>query len=522
MVYHSPLTYDFISGQCLFPATGYLELVWVTLAKIKGPIHHFVDVEFEDIRFLRATALTPGQEIELTIMIHYGTGNFEVSEGNTSIVTGTIREVQETEPLTELPPIEPNDWPIMKQEDFYKELRVRGYQYSGLFQSVHEARADGLCGKIKWNMNWVSFMDCILQLNILQKDSRSLILPTRIQKMRINSREHMALAGKMAEDDLYFDVKMNAELGIIQAGGIEISGMVASAVSRRKTPGNLVLGSYTFLPYVNTKVSKADALRACAQLALENNQSLKVRAVEVRSTDNTPIIGILNDVLQEIPSVSIESKLLSDEKIDFDEVTVENVALSSLTNCTFVVMTNFLENKLRLEDELKCIQDGGYLISRESLSQPDFEAPTTFNVIASFITEDEKLVLLEPIKRKIFGSPAIVKIENTQFEWINELRVAAKENSVILVSQNEPTSGLIGFLNCLRKEPDYRNVKGFFVNDDSAPPFSLANPFYTKQLKLGLAINVYQNVSIFGRLYLPRNFNIFHYCHRGNGEVIGT
>lgn len=105
-----------------------MELVWVTLAKIKGPIHHFVDVEFEDIRFLRATALVPDQEVELTIMIHYGTGNFEVSEGSTSIVTGIIREVQDVEPLTQLPPTEPSDFSVMKQEDFYKELKIRGYQ----------------------------------------------------------------------------------------------------------------------------------------------------------------------------------------------------------------------------------------------------------------------------------------------------------------------------------------------------------------------------------------------------------
>lgn len=271
--------------------------------------------------------------------------------------------------------------------------------------------------------------------------------------------------------------------------------MVASPVSRRKAPGNLVLGNYKFMPYSNIKVNKTDALRVCAQLAIENNQILKVRAVEVRCKDNDPIIGILNDILHDIPSISIDSKLLSDEDTDFDGVTVENVSLSSLTNCTFVVVTNFLKNKLHHDDIMKCIQDGGYLISRESLSQSDSEAPSTFNVIASLTTDDEKLVLLEPIKRKIIGSPKIVKIDNTQFEWMSELREAAKENSVILVSQNESTSGLIGFVNCLRKEPDYKNVKGFFVDDDNAPPFSLANPFYTKQLKLGLVINVYRNVS---------------------------
>lgn len=271
--------------------------------------------------------------------------------------------------------------------------------------------------------------------------------------------------------------------------------MVASSVSRRKSPGHLVLGSYQFLPYNNIKVNTVDALRMFTQLAIENNQIAKVRAVEVRCKDNHPIIGILSQTLPEIPTVSIDLKLLSDEGTDLDGVTVEDVSLSSLTNCTFVVVTNFLKNKLHHDDVVKCIQDGGYLISREPLSQIDAEAPSTFNVIASVETDDEKLVLLEPIKRKIIGSPKIVQIDNEQFEWIGELREAAKENSVILVSQTEPTSGLIGFVNCLRKESDYKNVKGFFVNDANAPPFSLANPFYTKQLKLGLAINVYRNVS---------------------------
>lgn len=344
-------------------------------------------------------------------------------------------------------------------------------------------------------MNWVAFMDCILQMNILHKDSRSLILPTRIQKLRINSKDHMAIAGKMGEEDLYFDVIMNPELGIIQAGGIEIIGMTASPVSRRKAPGNVILGSYKFLPYVNMKVNQTDALRAFVQMAIENSQITKIRAVEVRSEGKKPIIGNLRDILSEIPSVAMDLKLISDQECDIDGITVENVKLSSLTNYTFVVVTDLLNNQFLADDALKCIADGGYLISRENLSQIDFEPPHTFNVLATIITEDERLILLEPVKRKIFGSPKTIKIDSTQFEWVHELRESIKETAVILFSQSEPTSGLIGFINCLRKESEYKNVKGFFVDDVNAPPFSLTDPFYTKQLKLGLAINVYRNVS---------------------------
>lgn len=166
-------------GRCLFPATAYLQLVWETLAMMKGPIFFDTNVEFEDIRFLRATAMAKGQPIEFNIMVHVGTGRFEIVEGATAVVVGTIIEVDDPLPVSKLPPLPSTDFPLMQERDFYKELRLRGYHYSGAFRSVVEARGDGLYGKVKWDLNWVSFMDCLLQINILAKDSRSLLLPTR-------------------------------------------------------------------------------------------------------------------------------------------------------------------------------------------------------------------------------------------------------------------------------------------------------------------------------------------------------
>lgn len=54
------------------PATTYLQLVWETLSMMmKGAISPVVNVEFEDVRFLRATTMLPGQRIEFTIMVKY-------------------------------------------------------------------------------------------------------------------------------------------------------------------------------------------------------------------------------------------------------------------------------------------------------------------------------------------------------------------------------------------------------------------------------------------------------------------
>lgn len=214
---------------------------------MKGPIFFDTNVEFQDVRFLRATAMNKGQPVEFNIMIHIGTGRFEMTEGATAVVTGSIIEVDNPAPIGELPTLSESDYSVLKERDFYKELRLRGYHYSGAFRSVIEARGDGLYGKVKWDSNWVAFMDCLLQINILSKDSRSLLLPTRyfavvlfkteqklkyvcfllkyrIEKMRINAKEHMAKSAALDPENPCFEVFICPELGTLASGGIEIFG----------------------------------------------------------------------------------------------------------------------------------------------------------------------------------------------------------------------------------------------------------------------------------------------------------
>jgi len=74
----------------------------------------------------------------------------------------------------------------MKTKDIYKEFRLRGYQYKGAFRGYKSASISGRQGHIKW-FNWVSYMDCMLQLKILRTDTRSLYVPTGIRKIVIDT-----------------------------------------------------------------------------------------------------------------------------------------------------------------------------------------------------------------------------------------------------------------------------------------------------------------------------------------------
>lgn len=88
----------------------------------------------------------------------------------------------------------------MQTRDVYKELRLRGYQYSGLFRSIKSASIKGEKGHIAWANNWVAFMDNMLQMQILGSDTRGLFVPTGIQKLVIDTKVHLNQIRAMGEE----------------------------------------------------------------------------------------------------------------------------------------------------------------------------------------------------------------------------------------------------------------------------------------------------------------------------------
>ena len=76
---HQWLTGHEIDGRVLIPATFYLECVWRTLSGFGGKtLYESLAVEFENIKFERATTFPTEGSIELTVVIHSGSGQFEV------------------------------------------------------------------------------------------------------------------------------------------------------------------------------------------------------------------------------------------------------------------------------------------------------------------------------------------------------------------------------------------------------------------------------------------------------------
>lgn len=143
------------------------------------------------------------------------------------------------------------------------------------------------------------------------------------------------------------------------------------------------------------------------------------------------------------------------------------------------------------DQALSVIKENGYVLSRESL---DYQIPKQDNldILTVHKTGEETIVLIK--KRQKIETPQIIEISNDEhFIWLKELQdILNKTKNVLIYVQNQPLSGVLGLVNCIRREPGCDKVKCCFIND-KAPPFDLSDPFYRKQIDKNLAINVWKN-----------------------------
>jgi len=100
------------------------------------------------------------------------------------------------------------------------------------------------------------------------------------------------------------------DVGIIRSGGIEVQGLMASAVARRKPLGMPVLEKYVFIP--NSEPESLDyntALRACIHIVLENQLGSRVKTIELPHPDTMPLSPTVARILEDLPLIQASAQL---------------------------------------------------------------------------------------------------------------------------------------------------------------------------------------------------------------------
>jgi fatty acid synthase len=121
-------------------------------------------------------------------------------------------------------------------------------------------------------------------------------------------------------------------------------------------------------------------------------------------------------------------------------------------------------NLTNMDTLVSALKPGGFLIVRDAENDALLEAVKSGLIhVATQTSPDGKLVLLR--KEVAVPAPTVIFVKNTNFEWVEDLREALQSSErgetshVLVVSEEEETSGVLGLVNCLKQEPGGTNLR---------------------------------------------------------------
>jgi fatty acid synthase len=326
----------------------------------------------------------------------------------------------------------------------------------------------------------------------------------------------------------FLPIRVHRKIDTIVSGGIEIQGLQATQIFRRKLNQHTVIEEHVFVAHHDrAKVSINEAIRISAQLAQEDHQIIKVRAIELVEDDDDVALEHLSSLLlveafEELPLIQTNITLLTSPNRFNPADLSQNIFIQDL-NKPFVddkvlIVAGFnllTKQQASLERLLSFLREGGYLLTREKCDVLDYNKYLQrykLSVVLEKRTDKETIILMKKnvqIKKRI-----VVYINNNNFNWLDDLKPLVsgeneleKDSRIIIVGEGDPECGLLGFVNCLAKEMSGEFVRVVLIQDTKAPKFSVEDPFYMQQLQKDMTINVLRSNKVWGsyrHLRLPR------------------
>lgn len=519
-----------IDGRVLFPATGYMTLAWKTFAKMRGTTFDRLPVVMENIVFHRATILPKDGSVKFGLNFFDGTGKFEICEGGTLAVSGTIK-VPENIDLEELPldPItcDKKSGIMLERSDVYKELRLRGYDYGGVFRGINKTDTRADTGELEWANNWISFMDTMLQFSIMGKDLRELYLPTRIERVTINPEKQMTMLEKTSDR---LDCFMYKDINVIKSGGVEMRGLRATLAPRRSgTQAAPKMERYTFVPNVNrrelaesSQKSKLNAISVATHLVIENsNGALKMKVAEYIE-DRLPEASnsmYLQDIIESEPTLASDVAIVTNQKSEAYTTFVGDCGVRVVTkdaakgpveqNLHLAVAYDLLtvvNGSTIMKNLVESIKEDGFIMLEETLSAYDRARRSKnifdelhLNIVSEQVVENRVYLLLRPIIDTTDRDKQVVLLTENNFKWLEELKESLIDSETgkytYIVCQGEEFCGAVGLMNCIKNEAGGKLARLVFIQDKNVEKFNFDSPLFADQLKKDFIQNVYKNGS---------------------------
>lgn len=206
-----------IDGKPIFPAMGYVYVFWQGYLQI-NPGCGVVTLDNFNIR--RSVPLI-GEKLKMDVRLSPG-GTFELIFNDELIAEAKLYHKEAVASSSKACDFQPED--TIPKETFYRFCHNEGYTYADHFQVIKEIGISDDLGTLSARMEfqeWISFLDGLLQISLLLKQTPGLRLPTSIR--------HIELSTNKADEAVY-----NRYVNSISCGEILIDGLETTLAGRRK------------------------------------------------------------------------------------------------------------------------------------------------------------------------------------------------------------------------------------------------------------------------------------------------
>lgn len=265
---------------------------------------------------------------------------------------------------------------------------------------------------------------------------------------------------------------VNKTLDVILSGGVEIRGLKASAIARRKPAGEPVLEQYKFI--ANTDRAEAticDIVRLSTHISMENHLGIKIKTLELFD-ENDPVLieellsPLISESLGDLPLIQADINIVSNTSFE-DEVLASNIAVIETkkigddTNALLAVGHKLLtpSRAENLSLLVVAVKEGGFILTCEDASQTEslqeYAQSKGLNVVLEKKAGNTLYILL----RKRIKAPkktVVIHISNDTFDWVDEMHKTMTEE---LESGNADTLRIVYV-----SEGDFDNGKFTFYN----------------------------------------------------------
>ncbi|CAG2110585.1 unnamed protein product, partial [Medioppia subpectinata] len=321
-----------VDGQPLYPATGFLMLVWRKAAASVGKFWIDCPVVFENIHFKRAVFLSDSTDTKLVVKYSPQSGEFTINEKDELCVTGRAQPVLgatggDADESALIGQQSIDEWRhlvgktsnTIDRKDIYNDVRALCIDHGPAFQRLSCIGTDDfilLYGRCEWTGNAVTYLDGLLLATMIQTPSRKTSVPVMIRRLCVDPRllfdsikasllsaemsvpnnEDIHIEGfvKIAlEESADLEKQLNDRYAVYSAEmpfrynsltrqlvspGIEIDDLVVHPIARRPDT-NLTLESYEFCPN-NDMEAIDDSMRS------EMLQYIKKKMITFKETAN--------------------------------------------------------------------------------------------------------------------------------------------------------------------------------------------------------------------------------------------